>query len=129
METLKSIFGLNKKNEINKDSNSNMTKYNQSEIDGFLVFSENEPIKNDEKKNMVFNDFINNINPKELKDSNFYEKMWENLEEFEESKEAKVLFEELWLNISKIINNNIMDFTCKYIFINYLFYFYLISNT
>ena len=123
MEKLKNIFGLNKKNEINKDSNNNITKYNQSEIDGFLVFSENEPIKNDDKNKKIFNDFISNINPEELKDSNFYAKMWENLEEFEELKEAKVLFEELWLNISKIINNNIIDFTCKYIqiFIFFLF--------
>ena len=122
METLKSIFGFNKKNEINKDSNNNMTKYNQSEIDGFLVFSENEPIKNDDKNNKVFKDFISNINPEELKDSNFYAKMWESLEEFEELKEAKALFEELWLNISKIINNNIIDFTCKYIQIFILFF-------
>ena len=122
MEKLKNIFGLNKKNEINKDSNNNITKYNQSEIDGFLVFSENEPIKNDDKNKKIFNDFINNINPEELKDSNFYAKMWENLEEFEELKEAKVLFEELWLNISKIINNNIIDFTCKYIQIFILFF-------
>ena len=48
--------------------------------------------------------------------------MWENLEEFEELKEAKVLFEELWLNISKIINNNIVDFTCKYILIIYFIF-------
>ena len=40
--------------------------------------------------------------------------MWENVEKSEEHKEAKELFEELWANISKLINNNIIDFSCKY---------------
>lgn len=39
--------------------------------------------------------------------------MWENAEEFEELKESIQLFDELWANISKIINNNLIDFTCK----------------
>lgn len=39
--------------------------------------------------------------------------MWENSEKFEEYKEAKELFEELWKNISKIINNNLIDFSRK----------------
>ena len=117
MQKLKDIFGLNKKNELNKDSNNNIVKYNQHDFDGFLVYSENESIKNDNNNNKEYKDFISNINPKELKDANFYKKMWENIEEYEELKEARILFEELWKNIYKIINNNIIDFTCKYIYI------------
>jgi len=127
MQKLKDIFGLNKKNELNKDSNNNIVKYNQHDFDGFLVYSENESIKNDNNNNKEYKDFINNINPKELKDANFYKKMWENIEEYEELKEARILFEELWKNIYKIINNNIIDFTCKYINIYNLKF--LISNT
>ena len=115
MQKLKDIFGLNKKNELNKDSNNNVVKYNQQDVDGFIVYSENQSIKNDNNNNKEYKDFINNINPKELKDANFYKKIWENIEEFEELKEARTLFEELWKNIYKIINNNIIDFTCKYI--------------
>jgi hypothetical protein len=115
MQKLKDIFGLNKKNELNKDSNNNLVKYNQQDVDGFIVYSENQSIKNDNNNNKEYKDFINNINPKELKDANFYKKIWENIEEFEELKEARTLFEELWKNIYKIINNNIIDFTCKYI--------------
>lgn len=107
METLKNIFGKNKKNE-KSNANKDIIKYNQSEVEGFLVYSENEPIKNDTKKE--FKDFIN---PYEIKDSNYYQKMWENSEKFEEYKEAKELFEELWTNISKIINNNLIDFSRK----------------
>ena len=60
-----------------------------------------------------FLEFKNLINPNEIKDSQFYKKMWENAEEFEELKESIQLFDELWANISKIINNNLIDFTCK----------------
>ena len=127
MQKLKDIFGLNKKNELNKDSNNNVVKYNQQDVDGFIVYSENHSIKNDNNNNKEYKDFINNINPKELKDANFYKKIWENIEEFEELKEARTLFEELWKNIYKIINNNIIDFTCKYINIYNLKF--LISNT
>ena len=127
MQKLKDIFGLNKKNELNKDSNNNVVKYNQQDVDGFIVYSENQSIKNDNNNNKEYKDFINNINPKELKDANFYKKLWENIEEFEELKEARTLFEELWKNIYKIINNNIIDFTCKYINIYNLKF--LISNT
>ena len=126
MQKLKDIFGLNKKNELNKDSNNNVVKYNQQDVDGFIVYSENQSIKNDNNNNKEYKDFINNINPKELKDANFYKKIWENIEEFEELKEARTLFEELWKNIYKIINNNIIDFTCKYKYINLIF---LNSNT
>jgi hypothetical protein len=108
MKTLKNIFGKNKKNE-KYNSNNNIIKYNQSEVEGFLVYSENEPIRNDSKKE--FKDFIN---PYDIKDANYYKKMWENVEKSEEQKEAKELFEELWANISKLINNNIIDFSCKY---------------
>ena len=98
MEKLKNIFS---KKKVDKSKNSeNIVKYNQSEVEGFLVYSENEPIKNDSKK-----DFNNIINHLELKD---VENIWEKLEEYEENKEAKELFEELWKNISKIINNNIL---------------------
>ena len=126
MQKLKDIFGLNKKNELNKDSNNNVVKYNQQDVDGFIVYSENQSIKNDNNNNKEYKDFINNINPKELKDANFYKKIWENIEEFEELKEARTLFEELWKNIYKIINNNIIDFIYKYIYINLIF---LNSNT
>ena len=36
MKTLKNIFGKNKKNE-KYNSNNNIIKYNQSEVEGFLV--------------------------------------------------------------------------------------------
>ena len=40
METLKKIFGKNKKNE-KSNANKDIIKYNQSEVEGFLVYSEN----------------------------------------------------------------------------------------
>ena len=106
METLKNIFGIKKPE--NRKYSENIIKYNQSEIGGFLVYSENEPIKANSKK-----DLNNIINPAELKDADGYKKLWEKFEEYEEKKEAKELLEELWKNISKIINNNIIDFSCK----------------
>ena len=106
MKKLKNIFGK-KKFETIKNS-ENIIKYNESEVEGFLVYSENEPIKDDAKK-----EIINIINQIELKDADGYKKIWEKIEEYEENKEAKELFEELWKNISKIINNNIIDFSRK----------------
>lgn len=50
MNTLKNIFGFNKKQENNINSN-NTIKYNQSEVDGFLVYSNNESINNIKKSN------------------------------------------------------------------------------
>ena len=49
MQKLKDIFGLNKKNELNKDSNNNVVKYNQQDVDGFIVYSENQSIKNSQE--------------------------------------------------------------------------------
>ena len=106
METFNNIFGI-KKPESRKYS-ENIIKYNQSEIGGFLVYSENEPIKVKSKK-----DLNNIINSTEIKDTNDYKKLWDKIEEYEENKEAKELLEELWKNISKIINNNLIDFSRK----------------
>jgi hypothetical protein len=106
MEKLKNIF--NKKKSEKSNNSENIIKYNQSEIGGFLVYSENEPIKAKSKKGLN-----NIINPEELKDADGYKKIWEKIEEYEENKEAKELLEELWKNISKLINNNIIDCTRK----------------
>ena len=79
--------------------------YNESEIDGFQVFTPNEPLGKDKLKlNEV-------INPFELKNSNDFVKSWKTLEEIEDLKEEKELFEELWDNIIKLNNNNIIDYT------------------
>ena len=106
MEKLKNIFSKKKPEKNNNPEN--IIKYNQSEVGGFLVYSENEPIKINSKKELN-----NIINPKELKDADGYKKIWEKIEEYEENKEAKELLEELWKNISKLINNNIIDFSRK----------------
>jgi hypothetical protein len=112
MDTLKNIFSFKKKDNNNNNSN-NTINYNQSEVDGFLVYSNNESINKDIKKSNSFPIIQNLINPNEIKDAQFYKKMWENAEEFDELKESIQLFEELWTNISQIINNNLIDFTCK----------------
>lgn len=108
MEKIKNIFGLGKK--VNK----NIINYNQKEVEGFLVVSENKPIKNG-AKNELKN--INIINPNELKEANYYKEKWKDFEQLEEKKETKELFEELWENITKIINNNLIDFSRKFIYI------------
>ena len=109
------LFGKNKKKE--KSNSDNIIKYNQSKVEGILVYSENEPIKNAPIKG--FEDFIN---PYAIKDANYYQKMWEDIEQFEEYKQAKELFEEIWKHLSKTINNNIIDFSCKYKLIIYFIF-------
>lgn len=115
MKKLKNIFGP-KKEKKSKNTNGNLVKYNQSEVDGFLVFSQNEPIKNN--KNLNDNNNLSNIiNPLTPRDKSFYNEEWEKKEELYELKDEKELLELLWGNISNIINNNLKDFTCKYKFI------------
>ena len=111
MKTIKNIFGMNKKPE-----QDNIITYNQSEFDGFLVYSGNEPIKKDNTQHEI----KNIINPNKIEDSNYYKKNWDDLEQIEEHKKPDLLFEELMENISKIVNNNLIDFTCKYIYLFYI---------
>ena len=114
MKKLKNIFGSKKEKKSN-NPNESLAKYNQSEIDGFLVLSSNEPIK--KNKNLNDNSNITYIDPSMPKDKNFYNEEWEKKEELYELKDEKELLELLWGNISSIINNNLKDFTCKYKFI------------
>lgn len=99
MEIIKNIIGLFKKEENNTDKN--LINYNQNEI-------KDEPIKNEAKKE------FNIINPKELKEANYYKERWNELEEI---KDVKELFEGLLENIIKIINHNLIDFSRKFKFI------------
>ena len=115
MKALKNIFG-SKKEKLNINPNGSIAKYNQSEVDGFLVLSSNEPIK----KNNGLNDnsnLENVLNPKMPKDKNFYNEEWAKKEELYELKDENELLELLWGNISNLINNNLKDFSCKYKFI------------
>ena len=107
MKTLKNIFVKNKKSIQEQD---NIITYNQSEFNGFLIYSGNEPIKKDNS----YKEIKSIINPNDLEDSNYYKKTWDDIEQMEEYKDANFLFEELMENISKIINNNLIDFTRKY---------------
>jgi len=109
MKKLKNIFG-SKKDKKSINPKGSLAKYNQSEVDGFLVLSSNEPIK---KNNMNDNNNLANIDPNIKKDKNFYEEEWKKKEEIYESKDEKELLELLWGHISSIINNNLKDFTCK----------------
>ena len=113
MKKIKNIFG-SKKEKKSKNSNptGSLAKYNQSEVDGFLVLSTNEPLKNNDNNNLT-----NIINLTTPKDKNFYNEEWEKKEEFYDLKDEKELLELLWGNISSILNNNLKDFTCKYKFI------------
>lgn len=113
MKKLKNIFGP-KKDKKSINPKGSLAKYNQSEVDGFLVLSSNEPIK---KNNLNDNNNLANIDPSKPKDKNFYDEEWKKKEEIYESKDEKELLELLWGNISSIINNNLKDFTCKYKFI------------
>lgn len=113
MKKIKNIFGSKKeKKSKNPNPTGSIAKYNQSEVDGFLVLSSNEPIKKNDNNNLT-----NIINLTTPKDTNFYNEEWEKKEEFYELKDEKELLELLWGNISSIINNNLKDFTCKYKFI------------
>lgn len=113
MKKIKNIFG-SKKEKKSKNPNPNPTgslaKYNQSEVDGFLVLSTNEPIKNNDNNNNNLSNIINLTTPK---DKNFYNEEWKKKEEFYDLKDEKELLELLWGNISSILNNNLKDFTCK----------------
>ena len=112
MKKIKNIFGSKKeKKSKNPNPTGSIAKYNQSEVDGFLVLSSNEPIKKNDNNNLAY------IDPSVPKDKNFYNEEWEKKEEFYELKDEKELLELLWGNISSIINNNLKDFTCKYKFI------------
>ena len=116
MKKLKNIFGSKKeKKSKNPNPTGSIAKYNQSEVDGFLVLSSNEPIK--KNKNLNDNNNLTYIDPSMPKDKNFYNEEWEKKEELYELKDEKELLELLWGNISSIINNNLKDFTCKYRFI------------
>jgi len=101
-----------KKNEsskynLNIQNNDEMfLKFNETEIDGFQVFSPNVPAEEEEK-----NKFGKLINPFEIKNSEDFIKNWKTLEELEEAKEEKELFNELWDNIIKLNKSNILDYS------------------
>jgi len=100
-----------KKNESNKynlnvpKNDEIFLKFNEIEVDGFQVFSQNEPVEEEKNK------FGNMINPFEIKNSEDYIKNWKILEELEEAKEEKEVFNELWDNIIKLNNSNILDYS------------------
>ena len=100
-----------KKNESNKynlnvpKNDEIFLKFNEIEVDGFQVFSQNEPVQEEKNK------FGKLINPFEIKNSEDYIKNWKTLEELEEAKEEKEVFNELWDNIIKLNNSNILDYS------------------
>ena len=100
-----------KKNESNKynlnvpKNDEIFLKFNEIEVDGFQVFSQNEPVEEEKNK------FGKLINPFEIKNSEDYIKNWKTLEELEEAKEEKEVFNELWDNIIKLNNSNILDYS------------------
>jgi hypothetical protein len=110
MDFIKKVFGKKKKAE----NNNKIVDFNQSEFDDFVVYSKNEPFK--KSVTFISNDIKNIINPN---DSTYYRKSFITLENFDESKDASISLDDLMDNILKIINNDLIDFTCKYIYINY----------
>ena len=115
-QKIKKIFTFNKKSNNINNSDNNIANYNQSEFNDFLVLTENEPFQPFKKQNTFRNsmgnfDLKNIFNTKESKDNNYYKENWKKKEEEYKSNDEKVLFEELWQNISYIINNNLIDFT------------------
>ena len=95
-----------KKNNLDliKDEDISL-KYNEIEIDGFQVFTPNESSANDNNK------FGSVINPFEITNINDFINCWKTLEELEENKEEKELFDNLWEYILKINKNSIIDYS------------------
>ena len=94
-----------KNNDKNKQNKDIYLNFNETEVDGFQVFSPIEPLEQTNNK------FAEVINPFEIKNSNDYIKSWKTLEDLEEVKEEKELFDDLWDNILNLINNNILDYS------------------
>ena len=94
-----------KNNDKNKQNKDIYLNFNETEVDGFQVFSPIEPL------DQTNNKFAEVINPFEIKNSNDYIKSWKTLEDLEEVKEEKELFDDLWDNILNLINNNILDYS------------------
>ena len=107
MDFFKKVFSKKKKVDNNK-----IVDYNQSEFDDFVVYFKNEPFK--KSVTFISNDIKNIINPN---DSTYYKKSFNSLEHFDESKDASISLDDLMDNILKIINNDLIDFTCKYIYL------------
>ena len=97
-----------KKNNLNSIKDEDMSlKYNEIEIDGFQVFTPNEFMDNKNNNNNLGSV----INPFEIKNINDFINSWKTLEELEENKEEKELFDNLWEFILKINKNSIIDYS------------------
>jgi len=97
-----------KKNNLNTIKDEDMSlKYNEIEIDGFQVFTPNEFMENKNDNNNLGSV----INPFEIKNINDFINSWKTLEEVEENKEEKELFDNLWEFILKINKNSIIDYS------------------
>ena len=93
---------INKKSNVNKQTKNNdniKLNYDEKEIDGFLVLNKIDVSKEKYK--------INN----EIKSLDDLQKSFKEQEDLEQKKEKFNLFDELWDNIIKINNNNIIDFS------------------
>ena len=97
-----------KKNNLNLIKDEDMSlKYNEIEIDGFQVFTPNEYTDNKNDNNNLGSV----INPFEINNINDFMNSWQTLEELEENKEEKELFDNLWEFILKINKNCIIDYS------------------
>ena len=93
---------INKKSNVNKQTKNNdniKLNYDEKEIDGFQVINKIDVSKEKYK--------INN----EIKSLDDLQKSFKEQEDLEQKKEKFDLFDELWDNIIKINNNNIIDFS------------------
>ena len=88
-----------------KNNDDIFLNYNETEIDGFQVFTPNVPLEKEKNK------YGNLINPFEMKNSDDFLNSWKTLEVLEESKEEKEIFDNLWDYILKLNKNNIMDYS------------------
>ena len=88
-----------------KNNDNIFLNYNETEIDGFQVFTPNVPLEKEKNK------YGNLINPFEMKNSDDFLNSWKTLEALEESKEEKEIFDNLWDYILKLNKNNIMDYS------------------
>ena len=90
-------------NEQNENKDDILLNYNEKEIDGFQVINIEQSVSNEK------NNIDNEIKSLKIKTLDELQKSFNEQEVLEQKKEKYVLFDDLWDNIIKINNNNIID--------------------
>ena len=96
---------IDNKSKIKQNENKDaiLLNYNEKEIDGFQVINIEQSVSNEK------NNIDNEIKSLKIKTLDELQKSFNEQEVLEQKKEKYVLFDDLWDNIIKINNNNIID--------------------